>query len=145
MELGDHGTKGEGGRRTLSGDDNKQQRLNDDSDDEGTRQPYNCTFCRRGFPTAQALGGHMNIHRKDRGRASTPPKVAEITLLQAQRAALPQLELRLFESGHVADATDRGKEQGSARYRRKHYIAMDSERRQEEEDEELDLELRLGW
>ncbi|KAG0535533.1 hypothetical protein BDA96_04G373900 [Sorghum bicolor] len=37
-------------------------------DDEGTRQPYKCTFCRRGFPTAQALGGHMNVHRRHRGR-----------------------------------------------------------------------------
>ncbi|KAM0867537.1 hypothetical protein ACQ4PT_041924 [Festuca glaucescens] len=146
MELGDQGTKDEGGRRTRSGDDDKQQRPNDDgdgSDDEGTRQPYNCTFCRRGFPTAQALGGHMNIHRKDRGRAATPPTVAEIISLQAQRAALP--ELRLSESGHVDDAADRGKEQGGARDRRKHYIAKDAERRHGEEDEELDLELRLGW
>ncbi|KAM0931632.1 hypothetical protein ACQ4PT_000235 [Festuca glaucescens] len=145
MKLGDHGTKDEGGRRTLSGDDDRQQRPNDDSDDEGTRQPYNCTFCRRGFPTAQALGGHMNIHRKDRGRASKSPTVSEITLLQAQRAALPQLELRLFESGHVDATADRGKEQGGATDRRKHYIAKDAERRQGEEDEELDLELRLGW
>uniref|UniRef100_A0A0D9WXZ8 C2H2-type domain-containing protein n=1 Tax=Leersia perrieri TaxID=77586 RepID=A0A0D9WXZ8_9ORYZ len=28
---------------------------------------YECTFCKRGFTNAQALGGHMNIHRKDRG------------------------------------------------------------------------------
>ena len=48
----------------------------DNDDDEGTRQPYKCTFCRRGFPTAQALGGHMNIHRKDRGGkpATAPPQ-----------------------------------------------------------------------
>ncbi|KAG0466552.1 hypothetical protein HPP92_018132 [Vanilla planifolia] len=25
-----------------------------------------CTFCRREFRSAQALGGHMNIHRRDR-------------------------------------------------------------------------------
>ncbi|KAK9067566.1 hypothetical protein SSX86_011677 [Deinandra increscens subsp. villosa] len=29
---------------------------------------YECIFCRRGFTTAQALGGHMNIHRKDRAK-----------------------------------------------------------------------------
>lgn len=29
---------------------------------------YECIFCKRGFPTAQALGGHMNIHRKDRAK-----------------------------------------------------------------------------
>lgn len=36
---------------------------------------YQCVFCKRGFTTAQALGGHMNIHRKDRAKTSTsrPP------------------------------------------------------------------------
>lgn len=29
---------------------------------------YKCTFCERGFSNAQALGGHMNIHRRDRAR-----------------------------------------------------------------------------
>ncbi|KAA8543347.1 hypothetical protein F0562_021158 [Nyssa sinensis] len=29
---------------------------------------YDCMFCKRGFTTAQALGGHMNIHRKDRAK-----------------------------------------------------------------------------
>ncbi|WOL14917.1 zinc finger protein 11-like [Canna indica] len=27
---------------------------------------YSCSFCRREFRSAQALGGHMNVHRKDR-------------------------------------------------------------------------------
>jgi hypothetical protein len=39
---------------------------------EGSRRAppaayYECSFCKRGFTNAQALGGHMNIHRKDRG------------------------------------------------------------------------------
>lgn len=29
---------------------------------------YRCSFCRRDFKSAQALGGHMNIHRRDRAR-----------------------------------------------------------------------------
>ncbi|GAB2213820.1 hypothetical protein Droror1_Dr00018137 [Drosera rotundifolia] len=29
---------------------------------------YNCSFCGREFRSAQALGGHMNIHRRDRAR-----------------------------------------------------------------------------
>lgn len=33
---------------------------------------YGCVFCKRGFTTAQALGGHMNIHRKDRANKSRP-------------------------------------------------------------------------
>ncbi|XP_077225795.1 transcriptional regulator TAC1-like [Tasmannia lanceolata] len=36
--------------------------------DSGTGRSYECTFCKRGFSTAQALGGHMNIHRRDRAR-----------------------------------------------------------------------------
>ncbi|XP_058181788.1 probable transcriptional regulator RABBIT EARS [Rhododendron vialii] len=29
---------------------------------------YSCGFCKREFWSAQALGGHMNIHRRDRAR-----------------------------------------------------------------------------
>ncbi|CAJ1929051.1 unnamed protein product [Sphenostylis stenocarpa] len=37
----------------------------------GTTWPprsYTCTYCRREFRSAQALGGHMNVHRRDRAR-----------------------------------------------------------------------------
>ena len=33
---------------------------------------YSCSFCRREFRTAQALGGHMNVHRRDRARLKLP-------------------------------------------------------------------------
>ncbi|CAJ1800558.1 unnamed protein product [Sphenostylis stenocarpa] len=33
---------------------------------------YSCTFCRREFRSAQALGGHMNVHRRDRARLKHP-------------------------------------------------------------------------
>lgn len=29
---------------------------------------YSCDFCKRDFRSAQALGGHMNVHRRDRAR-----------------------------------------------------------------------------
>lgn len=29
---------------------------------------YSCSFCTREFRSAQALGGHMNVHRRDRAR-----------------------------------------------------------------------------
>ncbi|KAF7146124.1 hypothetical protein RHSIM_Rhsim04G0188900 [Rhododendron simsii] len=33
---------------------------------------YDCTYCKRGFTKAQALGGHMNIHSKRKaGKAKT--------------------------------------------------------------------------
>ncbi|XP_047306354.1 probable transcriptional regulator RABBIT EARS [Impatiens glandulifera] len=34
---------------------------------------YSCTFCRREFRSAQALGGHMNIHRRERARLKQSP------------------------------------------------------------------------
>ncbi|KAK7336840.1 hypothetical protein VNO77_17390 [Canavalia gladiata] len=42
------------------------------SDDVGSGRSYECMFCKRGFTTAQALGGHMNIHRKERGNKTKP-------------------------------------------------------------------------
>ncbi|MED6161324.1 hypothetical protein PIB30_059663 [Stylosanthes scabra] len=35
---------------------------------DGQTRSYTCVFCNRGFSNAQALGGHMNIHRRDRAR-----------------------------------------------------------------------------
>ncbi|OVA17799.1 zinc finger protein [Macleaya cordata] len=40
---------------------------------------YECTFCKRGFSNAQALGGHMNIHRKDRVKMKQQPSSSDIT------------------------------------------------------------------
>lgn len=48
-------------------DRSSDQNHDDDHDhDMGIGRSYECVFCKRGFTTAQALGGHMNIHRKDR-------------------------------------------------------------------------------
>ncbi|KAH7841962.1 hypothetical protein Vadar_014490 [Vaccinium darrowii] len=36
---------------------------------------YTCAFCKREFRSAQALGGHMNVHRRDRARLrQSPPR-----------------------------------------------------------------------
>ncbi|KAL2323472.1 hypothetical protein Fmac_027851 [Flemingia macrophylla] len=48
----------------------------------GTSWParnYACSFCKREFRSAQALGGHMNVHRRDRARlrSSLSPWVSE--------------------------------------------------------------------
>jgi hypothetical protein len=38
----------------------------------GNSQPnYPCSICRHGFTNAQALGGHMNIHRRDASTTGT--------------------------------------------------------------------------
>ncbi|XP_060189120.1 probable transcriptional regulator RABBIT EARS [Lycium barbarum] len=38
----------------------------------GVGRFYECVFCKQGFNTAQALGGHMNIHRKDKASKKKP-------------------------------------------------------------------------
>ncbi|EAY88057.1 hypothetical protein OsI_09486 [Oryza sativa Indica Group] len=87
-------------REARSGDD-------DDDDEAGTRQPYNCTFCRRGFPTAQALGGHMNVHRKDRVGRATPSSSSSTTAAAARRSVSYDTLVGLFlppASGGSEDA-----------------------------------------
>ncbi|PPD99263.1 hypothetical protein GOBAR_DD03725 [Gossypium barbadense] len=44
------------------------------SDEQGASpaRSYDCTFCKRGFSNAQALGGHMNIHRRDKAKLKQP-------------------------------------------------------------------------
>ncbi|PON62583.1 TFIIH C1-like domain containing protein [Parasponia andersonii] len=34
---------------------------------------YTCSFCKRHFKSAQALGGHMNVHRRERARLRLLP------------------------------------------------------------------------
>eukprot|EP00250_Pteridium_aquilinum_P003905 c1416_g1_i1 orf=155-1204(-) len=64
---------------------------------------YPCSFCRREFRSAQALGGHMNVHRRDRARlrqASPPPPPFRVplntptqatSLIQVQQYTSPNL------------------------------------------------------
>ncbi|XP_027087619.2 uncharacterized protein [Coffea arabica] len=40
---------------------------------------YECIFCKRGFTNAQALGGHMNIHRKDKAKAKQKVRKSSVT------------------------------------------------------------------
>ncbi|OIV90677.1 hypothetical protein TanjilG_23790 [Lupinus angustifolius] len=51
----------------ISSEETDQQEAQDGI--EETKRSYECTYCKRGFANAQALGGHMNIHRKDRAKA----------------------------------------------------------------------------
>ena len=43
---------------------------------------YTCSFCKREFRSAQALGGHMNVHRRDRARLrQSPPRDGQYPIL----------------------------------------------------------------
>ncbi|KAJ9549670.1 hypothetical protein OSB04_022213 [Centaurea solstitialis] len=58
----------------------------------GTTWPprsYTCTFCKREFRSAQALGGHMNVHRRDRARLhQSQPNLKNPNLSSSTSSAL---------------------------------------------------------
>ncbi|XP_051129881.1 zinc finger protein 11-like [Andrographis paniculata] len=58
---------------------------------------YTCNFCRREFRSAQALGGHMNVHRRDRARLhhAAAPEPRPL-LLRPPASAANSLCLRLY-------------------------------------------------
>ncbi|KAK7404534.1 hypothetical protein VNO78_05486 [Psophocarpus tetragonolobus] len=45
-----------------------QEAASENPSDGSSVRSYECNFCKRGFSNAQALGGHMNIHRKDKAK-----------------------------------------------------------------------------
>ncbi|KAL8515700.1 hypothetical protein ACS0TY_014398 [Phlomoides rotata] len=53
----------------MNNEDHDQPEKSNEEDSTGIGRSYECTFCKRGFTNAQALGGHMNIHRKDKAKA----------------------------------------------------------------------------
>lgn len=60
---------------------------------------YTCSFCKREFRSAQALGGHMNVHRRDRARLrqssppNTPRDINIISQATQPKYYLPNLNL----------------------------------------------------
>lgn len=53
---------------------------------------YTCSFCRREFRSAQALGGHMNVHRRERALLrQSPPWEAHSSSQNPNPSSLPAL------------------------------------------------------
>ncbi|XP_030464235.1 transcriptional regulator TAC1-like [Syzygium oleosum] len=50
--------------------EDSEKAISKNTEQQGPSQvrSYECIFCKRGFSNAQALGGHMNIHRKDKAK-----------------------------------------------------------------------------
>ncbi|KAF8650238.1 hypothetical protein HU200_063993 [Digitaria exilis] len=74
---------------------------------------YTCGYCRREFRSAQALGGHMNVHRRDRARLrqccpapyvpSSSLPTPSLLASQQHRAPLPNLN---YSPPHCAAAPE---------------------------------------
>jgi len=56
---------------------------------------YSCTFCTREFRSAQALGGHMNVHRRDRARLKQPYSPQNETLNDDLEKTQPQNSVQI--------------------------------------------------
>lgn len=71
-----------------------------DGQEIGEVRLYKCTFCERGFSNAQALGGHMNIHRKDRAKLKEfgELEIPTVTVRDSHRSShqLPSPDYRNF-------------------------------------------------
>ncbi|XP_059663834.1 transcriptional regulator TAC1-like [Cornus florida] len=48
---------------------------------QAAARSYQCSFCKRGFSNAQALGGHMNIHRKYKAKLKQAANEAQQAVL----------------------------------------------------------------
>jgi len=144
--------------------------VDDDDGLGGTWPPrsYTCGFCRREFRSAQALGGHMNVHRRDRAK-----------MRGGHHGGSGATQAQLLGGGAAAPAADHEAPHGAAAAAPKYavlYPILDSnaagavlipsgdvllsapvalapaherchvsDEEDEEDDKDVDLELRLWW
>ncbi|XP_019085829.1 PREDICTED: transcriptional regulator TAC1-like [Camelina sativa] len=111
-------------------------------------RPYICDFCERGFSNAQALGGHMNIHRKDRAKLRQANLKEEDT--EEATTSTNQLEQELIELPFFVDTVRRpttkeedDKSDNCVRDEEKNRTRI-LETALSQSAEVIDLELRLG-
>ncbi|XP_020580448.1 zinc finger protein 11 [Phalaenopsis equestris] len=117
-----------------------------------TRRSYDCIFCKRGFSTAQALGGHMNIHRKDKAKKTKLNTQNDHGLCWYNNHgdSLPHFSFysssSFGASGGGASVEDQHEEFGLQGRRMRVFGDQNEEVKGNGEEEEggLDLELRLG-
>ncbi|KQJ84296.1 probable transcriptional regulator RABBIT EARS [Brachypodium distachyon] len=133
----------------------------DEDADGGASWPprsYTCAFCRREFRSAQALGGHMNVHRRDRAKmrghyaasaaasALAPPSSPSPADEPAVAAAEYALIYPVLNSNNGARGVFIPGAGGNVLLSA---APMELGRRCELSDDEnessIDLELRLGW
>ncbi|XP_071720727.1 uncharacterized protein [Rutidosis leptorrhynchoides] len=67
------------------------------------RTTYTCSFCKRGFSNAQALGGHMNVHRKE--RANLLQESIQETLIS--QSSMDYGESQSFNDENISDGVSR--------------------------------------
>ncbi|MCE0481407.1 hypothetical protein HAX54_039125 [Datura stramonium] len=162
--------------KKLSNNNVKESYYYGNEDDEGLMcwppRSYTCSFCKREFKSAQALGGHMNVHRRDRAKFlmrhhSSPPLAdynRRYSLLNLNNLSNPNPNIspsRKFchwGKGDVVPNNDHLKSSTSAKalfgfeklgsfcMQQEEFLRLDLEVGLfTESKQDLDLELRLGY
>ncbi|KAL4570500.1 hypothetical protein LXL04_026156 [Taraxacum kok-saghyz] len=145
---------------------NQMQAVNSHGDDDSSRnddmvstnwppQSYTCTFCKREFRSAQALGGHMNVHRRDRARlCQLQPNLRNSNVTQDHVRngglcllySLPKPDAN-FKSSSLDNIKDCSNSEASTsrNCESKERVRIDKKRKKSDMIVEgIDLELRLG-
>ncbi|KAF1868436.1 hypothetical protein Lal_00008243 [Lupinus albus] len=124
--------------------------VSNDQGGVGQVRSFTCAFCKRGFSNAQALGGHMNIHRRDRAKLRQSCEENIISLDMKKTNDHDEVLHQLIKDHDDHGALQRGKEievplffgrQSSSNEIRANSVVMEII---EEKKSDLDLELRLG-
>ncbi|KAF8117334.1 hypothetical protein N665_0011s0057 [Sinapis alba] len=119
----------------------------------GQARPYICEFCERGFSNAQALGGHMNIHRKDRAKLRQANLKEDVdredstcTTSKINRFEQDLIELPFFVDSTVGSSTKQDKNTSTGDYLgdEEEKKMMKLQKALSHSAEVIDLELRLG-
>ncbi|KAL0418655.1 UNVERIFIED_CONTAM: Transcriptional regulator TAC1 [Sesamum radiatum] len=112
---------------------------------------YECVFCKRGFNTAQALGGHMNIHRRDSPTslpAYFPASSSSTTVLRpAYGRYFPDQQCNNHGDDDQKQPENNLVVSDHSGYGRR-VLDIDLEEKRQVmvgQEQELDLELRLGY
>ncbi|KAL1535716.1 transcriptional regulator TAC1-like [Salvia divinorum] len=78
----------------------EEAKAKDEDEDAGVGRLYECSFCKRGFNNAQALGGHMNIHRKDKAKAKQKNQQQETSNNSKDKPRFMQQQVPSFTDRH---------------------------------------------
>ncbi|XP_038875029.1 transcriptional regulator TAC1-like [Benincasa hispida] len=107
---------------------------------------YTCGFCKRKFQSAQALGGHMNVHRRDRAKLRRTPSLDSTThdhhdFHGSSSQPIKFLKLYDFSSFHgEEDESD-----GGCKIWKKVNKFVKNEAALLSTSNDIDLELKLGF
>lgn len=131
---------------------------------------YTCNFCKREFRSAQALGGHMNVHRRDRALLYSPPVDGQFTNLNLNLHHNPNpnpnlpsrddvvafglsfdrkaSDLKLTPAAELATMIPNVFERAHWNNKSEKFVGLDIEMistNTESKKKDIDLELRLGY